>query len=372
MTDINLVKFDDLDVADEFLDNQEILVIENGVEAKRIIFGTNLTTLGKLIANGILRKTATGIESIEQITNDLLANNSVTNNKILNETITGNKLENQTITNDKIQNSTITFEKIATNAILGSNIANATITLDKMAEDFFTSSEFQNFLTKNNNLSDLTNPSLARTNLGIGSASLLNSTDVLQKNNNLSDVNNTILALNNLNGVSKTRNINTGFGLIGGGNLESDLNISINSSEVVRTTQQVIAGSGLSGGGVLSGNVTLSLPNVVSSGNYGSSTQVPRLTVDSKGRITGVSLQTISTTPQVYTGSNKNNTNFPIGTYIQYRATLKNYEHSESVPVRLGTVAGQYNDINGSFLTGTWRHRGQAHANVGNGAQRVF
>jgi hypothetical protein len=52
----------------------------------------------------------------------------------------------------------------------------------------------------------------------------------------------------------------------------------------------VSAGTGLSGGGLVSlgGTTTLSLPNVGISGTYGSATQVPVLTTDAQGRITGV------------------------------------------------------------------------------------
>lgn len=68
----------------------------------------------------------------------------------------------------------------------------------------------------------------------------------------------------------------------------------------VPTTRQVIAGTGLSGGGQLSSNVTLSVaPGGVSDtelsatgatpGSYGSITQVPVIQVNSKGRITSVS-----------------------------------------------------------------------------------
>lgn len=65
----------------------------------------------------------------------------------------------------------------------------------------------------------------------------------------------------------------------------------------VPTTRQVIAGTSLTGGGQLSSNVTLSVANGgigttqlastgVTAGEYGSATSVPVLTVDAKGRIT--------------------------------------------------------------------------------------
>ena len=68
----------------------------------------------------------------------------------------------------------------------------------------------------------------------------------------------------------------------------------------VPTTRQVIAGTGMSGGGQLSSNVTLSIAQKgvtsaliedtgVAAGVYGSSTSVPVMTVDSTGRVTAAS-----------------------------------------------------------------------------------
>jgi len=56
----------------------------------------------------------------------------------------------------------------------------------------------------------------------------------------------------------------------------------------------VVAGTGLTGGGV-SGNVTLALANTaVTPGTYGSSSAVPRITIDQQGRITAVTTQSVS------------------------------------------------------------------------------
>jgi len=74
----------------------------------------------------------------------------------------------------------------------------------------------------------------------------------------------------------------------------------------VPTSRQVIAGTGLTGGGALSANVTLSIANGgvgttqlsstgVTAGEYGSSSEVPVVTVDSKGRVTSITTAALST-----------------------------------------------------------------------------
>jgi len=74
----------------------------------------------------------------------------------------------------------------------------------------------------------------------------------------------------------------------------------------VPTTREVIAGTGLTGGGQLSQNITLSVASGgigtvqlaasgATPGTYGTTTQIPVVTVDSTGRITAVSTVTAST-----------------------------------------------------------------------------
>lgn len=48
------------------------------------------------------------------------------------------------------------------------------------------------------------------------------------------------------------------------------------------------AGSGLSGGGNLTADRTISMPNVGTAGSYGSASQVPVITTDAQGRVSGV------------------------------------------------------------------------------------
>jgi hypothetical protein len=73
----------------------------------------------------------------------------------------------------------------------------------------------------------------------------------------------------------------------------------------VPTTRQVIAGTGLTGGGQLSSNVTLGVApggigytqldaTGVSAGSYGTSTNIPVITVDDKGRVTAVTTTPLS------------------------------------------------------------------------------
>ncbi len=63
--------------------------------------------------------------------------------------------------------------------------------------------------------------------------------------------------------------------------------------EKVPTTRTVSAGTGLTGGGDLSANRTISMPNVGSAGSYGSSSQIPVITTDAQGRVSGVSPTTV-------------------------------------------------------------------------------
>jgi hypothetical protein len=58
-------------------------------------------------------------------------------------------------------------------------------------------------------------------------------------------------------------------------------------ANTVPTTRQVNSGDGLTGGGDLSTNRTLALGDTaVTPGSYGSATHVARITIDQKGRIT--------------------------------------------------------------------------------------
>jgi hypothetical protein len=74
------------------------------------------------------------------------------------------------------------------------------------------------------------------------------------------------------------------------------INIAVaNVSGAVVNTTTITAGTGLTGGGNLASNVTISLANTAANaGTYGSATQVAQIAVDAQGRITAVANVTIS------------------------------------------------------------------------------
>jgi hypothetical protein len=74
------------------------------------------------------------------------------------------------------------------------------------------------------------------------------------------------------------------------------INIAVaNVSGAVANTINITAGTGLTGGGNLASNVTISLANTAANvGTYGSATQVAQIAVDAQGRITAVANVAIS------------------------------------------------------------------------------
>lgn len=153
----------------------------------------------------------------------------------------------------------------------------------------------ERYARRGQNLGDLTNAGTARSNLGLGTMATraagtggnsfrtntqnddrfvqqsrqistgtgLNGGGNLSANRTLSLDNATITSLSRADSaVQPARTITAGGGLSGGGNLSANRTLSVDSS-VVRTSRAINTGTGLSGGGNLSGNRTLSVDSSV-------------------------------------------------------------------------------------------------------------
>lgn len=68
------------------------------------------------------------------------------------------------------------------------------------------------------------------------------------------------------------------------------------NEHIDHSTVSISAGTGLTGGGDITASRTISMPNVGTAGTYGSASQVPVLTTDAQGRVSGVTNTTISIT----------------------------------------------------------------------------
>ena len=66
------------------------------------------------------------------------------------------------------------------------------------------------------------------------------------------------------------------------------------NQHIDHSTVSINAGTGLTGGGNITATRTISMPNVGTAGTYGSATQVPVITTDAQGRVSNVTLATVS------------------------------------------------------------------------------
>ena len=79
-----------------------------------------------------------------------------------------------------------------------------------------------------------------------------------------------------------------------GGVDHNSLNNFVVNKHIDHSTVSITAGNGLSGGGDLTATRTISMPGVGTAGTYGSATQVPAITTDTYGRVSGVTNTTIA------------------------------------------------------------------------------
>lgn len=134
-----------------------------------------------------------------------------------------------------------------------SDLSNTTSARNNLGLTSTATTPISDILTKAGNLSGISNVSTARSNLGLGTIAVENATNWLSKAGNLGGLANVSTARTNLGlGNSSTRNVGTTAGTVAAGD---DTRI-VNS---VQKSTGVYAGLGLTGGATLNDNVTLYL-----------------------------------------------------------------------------------------------------------------
>jgi hypothetical protein len=159
----------------------------------------------------------------------------------------------------------------------------------------------------------------------------------------------------------------TGNMVIAGDLTVSGGNITGTASGNAAIGTQIIAGNGLTGGGTLAASRTLNV-------GAGTGISVAADTVSVSADVwrdgnmpTLAQLEALGVAG-VYTGSNVNNLDFPIGTTIGVSDSKNSYSRNQAVTIYLSTSAAYFQvAANGTPLTGTWRSRGRLGNDGGSG-----
>ena len=93
--------------------------------------------------------------------------------------------------------------------------------------------------------------------------------------------------------------------------------------------------------------------------NNANSSWIPLQFYDVPTVSTGTGAGTVLTTGNsIYSGSDANNSSFPVGTILMVKGTVTQARNA-SLAVKLSATAGQYDLVGATAVSGVWRQRGQ-------------
>lgn len=134
------------------------------------------------------------------------------------------------------------FWKVAFTAsdemIAQSRITNLTSDLGNKASTSYVNTELGKKLTKSSNLSDLTNVTTARTNLGLGSSSVYPINDSVTLGSSVSVASSKAVKTLNDSKANKTTKVIAGTGLTGGGDLSTNRTFNVSYGVIANTAAQ--------------------------------------------------------------------------------------------------------------------------------------